>query len=398
NNHNRVRGIAQLAETLSQHFSHMVVYRDLWKELCSYPNLVLAYRKACKGKTLKPYVLEFKQNLKNNLQQLRTELILHCYKPKPLQTFILRDPKTRKISKSHFRDRIIHHALCNIIEPLFEKSFIYDSYANRKTKGTLKAIQRFEHFAKIVSRNYAKSIYILKADVRKYFDNVDHLILLSILKRKIKDHRIIWLVKKILSNYSTAPGKGMPLGNLTSQFFANVYLNELDQFVKKELKAKYYIRYVDDFAIVHTSKDTLQDYKDKINQFLSENLALTLHPDKSKIISIYRGVEFLGFKIFPHHQLIKKKNLRKFFRKKDDLCLLHTKKKVDYDKIYDFMEGWHAYAQHANTFTLWERIVLPFEQKFCREVSSKEINRGLPKKRFKNNTSQKLNAPLNVYK
>jgi len=290
----------------------MVAYRDLWQELCSYSNLELAYRKARKSKTSKLYVIEFEQDLKNNLLALRTELLLHCYRPKPLQTFILRDPKTRKISKSAFRDRIIHHALCNIIEPMFEKQFIYDSYANRKTKGTLKAIQRFEDFTKIVYRNHALLTFVFKADIKKYFDHVDHAILLSIIKRKIKDPKIIWLVNKILSNYSTANGKGMPLGNLTSQFFANVYLNELDQFVKNQLKAKYYLRYVDDFVIIHNSKQQLQDYQQNITLFVSEKLALTLHPDKSRIIKFHQGIEFLGVKIFRHHQLIKKKNLRMF--------------------------------------------------------------------------------------
>ena len=377
NNHNRVRGIAQSAEISFL----MTVYRNLWQELCSYKNVELACRKARKGKTLKPYVIEFEQNLKENLQQLRTELLLHCYRPKPLQTFILRDPKTRKISRSHFRDRVIHHALCNIIEPLFEKSFIYDSYANRKTKGTLKAIQSFEYCVKTVSRNRTKATFVLKADVRRYFDHVDHSILLSILGKKIKDPKIIWLVKIILSNYSTAPGKGMPLGNLTSQFFANVYLNELDQFVKKQLKAKYYIRYVDDFVIIHDSKEQLQDYQQNIDLFLSEKLALTLHPDKSKIIQAQSGIEFLGLKMFPNHKLVKKKNLRKFNRKLIALCSGYAQDEVNYDQLYDLMEGWSAYAKYADTFKLRKRILSSFEQTFSKEISSKEVNRGLSKRR-----------------
>ncbi len=371
NNHNRVRGIAQTAETPSS----MAAYRDLWKELCSYSNLELAYKKARKGKTLKPYIIEFEKNLKENLQQLRTELFLHCYKPKPLQTFILREPKTRKISKSHFRDRVIHHALCNVIEPLFENSFIYDSYANRKTKGTLKAIQRFEFYARKISRNYTKSAFVLKADVRKYFDHVDHHVLLTILKRKIKDHKIMWLVKTILSNYFTAPGKGMPLGNLTSQFFANIYLNELDQFVKKQLRATYYIRYVDDFVILNSSENTLQNYKEKIDQFLSENLLLTLHPDKSKVIPSKQGIEFLGLKVFPHHKTIKKKNLRKFKRKLSMLSSEYIQDKASYDQIYDFMEGWNAYIQYADAFNLRFRILAGFEKEFSHEISTKEISR-----------------------
>ena len=337
-------------------------------------NLDLAFRKARKHKTLKPYVMEFESNLSENLSLLQTELLLHSYQPRALETFILRDPKTRKISKSHFRDRIIHHALCNIIEPLFEKSFIFDSYANRIGKGALKALERFEYFSRKVTQNNYRPAYILKADIRHYFENVSHNILLKILKSKIKDERVIWLIKKILKNHSVE--KGMPLGNLTSQFFANVYLNELDQFVKHQLKAKYYLRYVDDFAIIHNSKEVLEEWKERIDTFLTKSLALTLHPDKSKIIPISRGIEFLGFKIFPHYRLMKRRNRRKFKRKLRETVCLFDNKEIAYDSIYDFIEGWIAYAKHANTYNLRQKILSEFENKFSGEISTKEINRG----------------------
>jgi len=173
---------------------------NLYDYLCSYENLFLAYKKARKHKTTKDYVLDFEKNLKSNLLLLRTELLLYCYKPKPLINFIIRDPKTRKISKSDFRDRIIHHALCNIIEPIFEKSFIYDSYANRKEKGTLKAIQRFDYFKRKSSKNNNCACFVLKADIKKYFENVNHSILIDILNRKIKDKSVIWLIQQILNN------------------------------------------------------------------------------------------------------------------------------------------------------------------------------------------------------
>src|SRR3989338_3361045 len=137
--------------------------------------------------TLKPYVIEFEHHLKLNLVRLRNELLLHTYKPRPLETFIIRDPKTRKISKSDFRDRVVHHALCNVIEPLFEKKFIFDNYANRISKGAFKAIERFDYFKRKVSKNNTKVAYILKADIKHYFDTVDHAILMSIIKRSIKD-------------------------------------------------------------------------------------------------------------------------------------------------------------------------------------------------------------------
>ena len=173
---------------------------DLYDRLCSFENLELAYQKARKHKTLKKYVIEFEKDLVSNLEQLRTELMLHSYAPKPLINFIVRDPKTRKISKSDFRDRVIHHALCNIIEPMFDKSFIHDSFANRLNKGSLKALERFDEFKRKVSMNNTRRCYVLKADIKKYFDEVDHDVLINIIKNKVKDNRIMWLVRKIISN------------------------------------------------------------------------------------------------------------------------------------------------------------------------------------------------------
>src|SRR3989338_2555006 len=337
NNHNALRGIAHYnAETflLKNH------YRDLWNELCSVQNLESAYKKARKHKTLRLYVLNFEKNLSENLDSLKTELLLHSYRPKSLETFILRDPKTRKISKSDFRDRVIHHTLCNIIEPFFEKMFIYDSYANRKGKGTLKAIQRFEYFHKKLSQNNTSPVFILKSDIRHYFDEVDHSILLKIIMKRINDPRVLWLIRKVLSNYSTSKGKGMPLGNLTSQFFANVYLDELDQFVKHKLKAKCYIRYVDDFVILHNSSEKLFEWKDEIGVFLQNRLLLNLHPEKTKIILAPQGVDFLGLKIFSYHKIMKKRNVRSFKRKLKALCKKYDNSEVMYDGVYDFLEGW----------------------------------------------------------
>ena len=164
-----------------------IVTTNQYEELCSYENLELAFKRARKGKTLKPYVIEFEENLKQNLLQLRNELTMQTYQPQPLKTFILRDPKTRKISKSDFRDRIIHHAICNIIEPIFEKTFIHDSFANRIGKGTLNAIKRFDVFKRKSSQNNTKKCYVLKADIKSHFQTVDHEILLEILSKRIED-------------------------------------------------------------------------------------------------------------------------------------------------------------------------------------------------------------------
>jgi len=380
NNNSRVRGIAPAG----------TYPRDLWKELCGFRNLYRAYRKARKHKTKKQYVLDFEQRLMSNIKMLRTELLLHSYNPKPLQMFILRDPKIRKINKSEFRDRIVHHALCNIIEPLFEKIFIYDSYANRKGKGTLNAIRRFDFFKKNVSQNNTQKVYVLKADVRHYFDEVNHAILIKLIKKRINDPRIIWLINKIIKNYSNS-GKSMPLGNLTSQFFANIYLNELDYFVKQILKAKYYIRYVDDFVILDCSADKLSSFKERIAMYLQENLLLDLHPDKSRIITLNRGIDFLGLKIFTYHKLIKLRNIRTFKQKLGFLCKKYDAKEIKYDSIYDFFEGWIAYVKTANTINMRARLMIPVAAKFNGDISSKEINRHLKEVR---NYKKPLPAPI----
>nr|AQS34861.1 hypothetical protein [uncultured archaeon] len=364
--------------TLTTKTLFMKRYDSLYSPLCSYENLELAYRKARKHKTTKDYVLDFEKDLENNILLLHSELLLHCYNPKPLVTFIVRDPKTRKISKSDFRDRVVHHALCNIIEPIFEKSFIYDSYANRKGKGAHKALKRFDFFKRKISFNGKRKTnaydnndifgYTLKADIKKYFESVDREILLNVIRKKIKDNKVFWLIKRILGNYARGgrTGKGMPLGNLTSQFFANVYLNELDQFVKHKLKAKYYIRYVDDFVILHNDKQKLKEYKEEINKFL-KTIELELHPDKSKITPLSKGITLLGYRIFYYSKLLRKSNLRKSQRKITEKIKLVKGCILPYDSLLDSLNGWFGYAMWANTHKLRKKLIeeinLSFENK-----------------------------------
>jgi RNA-directed DNA polymerase len=337
----------------------------MYVQVCGFDNLKLAEEKARKHKTLKPYVVKFEAELTKNLAQLQQELLSQAYRPRPLETFILRDPKTRTISKSDFRDRIVHHALCNIIEPLFDKQFIYDNYANRRGKGTFNAIKRFEKFKRKVSHNNTRTCYVLKADVKHYFDTVDHDILLSIVKRQIHDERVVWLIKTILDNhYVEAPGKGMPLGNLTSQFFANVYLNELDQFVKHELRAKYYIRYVDDLVVLSNDKQTLASHQERINRFVLDQLALELHPDKTKILTLQNGVGFLGLRVFAQHKLLRKKNMRKFEHKLLVYKAQYVAGEIEREQVIATLQGWLAYATHADTYKYQRHIVRCFNQWF----------------------------------
>ncbi len=339
----------------------MKTYKSLYQKIYNLSNLILAWRKARKGKTKKDYVIEFEKDLRENLLELQKELKDQVYRPKPLKTFILRDPKTRKISKSSFRDRIVHHALVRVIEPIFDKTFIYDSYANRKGKGNLKTIKRLDSFLKKVSRNgqikgwfnnnQIKG-YCLKADIKHYFQEVNQYILLRIIEKKVKDIKVIWLINIILKNFDDKE-KGMPLGNLTSQFFANVYLNELDYFVKHVLKTKYYIRYVDDFVILHNSKEQLEIWKQEINNFLKKELELELHREKSRIISLSKGIDFVGFRNFYYFRLLRERNLKNMLNK----VKMFSDGKLNYEKLLESFQGWQAYAKWADAYKLKERIL-----------------------------------------
>lgn len=199
--------------------------------------------------------------------------------------------------------------------------------------------------------------YALKADVRHYFDTIDQKTLLNILKARIKDADVIWLIKLVLGNYrSETQGKGMPLGNLTSQFFANVYLNELDRFVKHELRAKYYIRYVDDFIIFHKDKALLEAWKAQIDYFLNGSLKIGLHPEKSGIVPLKRGITFLGFRLFHKYRLLKKSNTRRIWKRLEIFGQRYEEGRISKCDVVRSMEGWIAYAEFANTYNLRKRV------------------------------------------
>ena len=341
----------------------MITYTNIYEKIYSLDNLLLAFRKARRGKSKKFYVLKFEKNLKENLLSLQKELIEHTYQPKPLKGFIIRDPKTRKIHASAFIDRVVHHAIVNILEPIFEKVFIYDSYASRKNKGVHKAVKRLKEFMRGASTNgkLVKNAlnnnmvqgYVLKADIKHYFQEVNHDILISIIRKKIVDEKTIILIKKILDNFEgKEKNKGMPLGNLTSQFFANVYLNELDYFVKHELKARCYIRYVDDFVILHKTKKRLEYLKSRISGFLNQKLKIGLHPEKSKILPLRNGITFLGYRVFYYYVLLNKRNIKNIMKK----LLFFKKNLIRKEDFYNSLVGWEGYAKWASSYILLKLI------------------------------------------
>ncbi len=351
----------------------MKTYKKLYEKLYSTDNLNLAFRKARKGKSKKYYVVDFETDLEKSIGLLQRDLRLKKYIPTKLKKFIIKDPKTRVIHASVFKDRIVHHAIVNMLQPIYEKRFIYDSFASRKFKGTHAAIKRFELFVNKASSNGQKiknafdnnSIkgYVLKADIKHYFATIDHKVLINILRKKIKDEDFIRLIKKVLNNFETIEyRKGLPLGNYTSQFFANVYLNHLDYFVKHNLKAKYYIRYVDDFIILDKNKKVLLGYMDKIRKYLIF-LKLELHPDKSKIYALRNGITFLGYRIFYNHRLLRRRNIRYFKRRLSEKLEFHRRGLINKDKLYSFLQGWQGYSKFANTHNFNKEIekIIPIE-------------------------------------
>ncbi len=351
----------------------MKTYKKLYEKLYSTDNLNSAFRKARKGKSKKDYVIKFESDLERNIGLLQRDLKLKKYVPTELRKFVIRDPKTRTIHAAVFGDRIVHHAIVNILKPIYEKRFIYDSFASRKTKGSHAAIRRFESFVRKVSSNGRvirnafnnNSIrgYVLKADIKHYFATIDHEVLLNILKKKIIDEDFMRLIKKVLDNFKTTRyGKGLPLGNYTSQFFANVYLNHLDHFVKHKLRARYYIRYVDDFVILHKNRKKLLEYMDEIEKYI-KFLKLELHTDKSEIHALRNGITFLGYRIFYNHRLLRRRNIRYFKRSLSKKLGLYRSGLINKDKLDSFLYGWQGYSKFANTHNLNKEIykVVPVE-------------------------------------
>ncbi len=253
--------------------------------------------------------------MEDNLFQLHQELKDKTYRPDSYLAFYVQDPKLRHIHKASVRDRVLHQAVFRVLYPIFDKGFIYDSYSSRLGKGTHIAVERLGIFLRKLSRNYRKPIFALKCDISKFFDSIDQQTLLNLIKNKIFDPSAVWLIEKIVKSFQKNPDKGLPLGNVTSQLFANIYLNELDQFAKHKLKIKHYLRYCDDFIILSGKKDNFAEIIDKISRFLAENLNLTLHPNKIIIRRFSQGIDFLGYVSRPYCVVLRTKTKRRMFRK-----------------------------------------------------------------------------------
>lgn len=346
----------------------MKTYKNIYPNICTYENLYHSWRKASKRKRKVPEVAEFEYFLTDNLLQLEQELRGQTYRPGQYRHFYITEPKLRRISAAPFRDRVVHHALVRQIEPIFEARFSRDSYACRKGKGTHAALNRCREFA----QQYR---YVLQCDIVQFFPAIDHAILRNILFRHIADDRTRRLIDRILDSGAGVlkneydmvyfPGddlfaanrpRGLPIGNLTSQFWANCYMNELDQFIKRQLKCRAFVRYVDDLLCFSHSKKELWAWKRAIMDFLP-GLRLTLHERSSTVYPVSNGIPFLGFVTYPTHRLLKRRNGIAFARRFRQQIRQLSAGRLDYADIEASVRGWLAHAAHGNTYGLRKSLV-----------------------------------------
>jgi len=287
-----------------------------YANIISLENLCFAWQEFIIGKKKKIDVIKFSRNLMDNIVELHEELVNRIYRHGGYESFYVTDPKRRHIHKASVRDRLLHHAVYRILYPFFDKTFIADSYSCRDDKGMHKAINRFRNLAFCVGKNHTRTCWVLKCDIKKFFASINHKVLNNFLAAHISDQYIIWLLKNIIASFHTInqPDVGLPLGNLTSQLFANVYLNEFDHWAKHTLKSHYYVRYADDFVLMSRDKYRLENAVPKIAKFLQSKLKLSLHPDKLFISTISSGVDFLGWVHFPRHRVLRIKTKERMFR------------------------------------------------------------------------------------
>lgn len=348
------------------------LYRHLYAQVHDWENLLLAWRKARKGKRGGIPAATFEMNVAENLLAIQAELEEQSYQPGGYVSFYIHEPKRRLISAAPFRDRVVHHALCNVMEPLFERRFIHDSYANRRGKGTHAAIDRCQHFA----RRYP---YVLQCDVQQFFPAIDHSLLTHSIQQVIVDPELLWLCGQILESgqgvlgneYAMVyfPGddlfavnrpRGLPIGNLTSQFWANVYLNQLDHFIKRELKCPAYLRFVDDFLLFADDKCTLWDWRQAIIDYLA-GLRLTLHEARCHPQPVDEGIPFLGFVIYPQNRRLKRRKGIEYRRRFRHLLAEYRQGRIALDQVTASVQGWVNHVRYADTWGLRRAI-------FCQPV------------------------------
>ena len=332
-------------------------------DIHTWDNLYLAYRKAAKGKRSRRAAAAFEYHLEDNLIDLQDDLAAGTYTPGAYASFTIHEPKRRLISAAPFRDRVVHHALCNLIEPAFERSFIHHSYANRIGKGTHRALDTCQAWAK-------RYPYVLQCDVRQFFPSIDHGILEQTLQRRIQDPGIRRLIALIVASgrgvlseeydmvyfrgddlFAVNRPRGLPIGNLTSQFWANCYLNSFDHFVARDLGCPAFLRFVDDFLLFGNDKRQLLRWKAAIIARLGE-LRLTIHEDRAHVHPVTHGIPFLGFVVYPTHRLLKGRQAVNYRRHLHEQLAAYRRGKLRRERVGDSIMGWINHVRYGDTWGL----------------------------------------------
>lgn len=342
-------------------------YNNIYPEIYSFESLHAAYIRARRGKRDRAEVQQFEVDLEGNLIQLQNELIWGMYQTGRYRTFMVYEPKERVVAALPFRDRVVQHALVAAIEPIWECRFIHDSYACRPGKGTHLGASRAEAMLRKVKREHG-SVCVLKADIAKYFYSIDHGVMKRLIRRRIRCKRTLALLDNIIDSTATsgdAHPVGLPIGNLTSQLFANIYLHELDEFVKHDLREKNYVRYMDDFMIAHHDKAHLHRIRAKIERFLWERLRLKTN-SKTQVFPVGerygRALDFLGYRIWTTHRRVRKSSISRITRTLRLLRKQYAAGKVGLSKIRESVISWIAHASHAESYGLRRKLLggIPF--------------------------------------
>ena len=340
----------------------MKVWHRIYYKLITKQNVFRGYKGFLIGKRKKKDVIRFDQQKEENLKLLQELLISKTYKPQGYSQFYVRDPKTRIIHKARVVDRIVHHIVSDQLEKIFEPTFIFHSYACRKDKGTHRGVIALQKMAISVSHNDTRNCWILKCDIKNFFASINHRILLKILSRRIGDKDFLDLLEKIIDSFYSDrtidknDKKGLPIGNLTSQFFSNVYLNELDQYVKNILHVKHYVRYADDFVFLSDDRSYLLNLISPIQQFLKNELDLELHPKKIIINKFRSGVDFLGYIIFPKHILPRTKTRQRLIRKIRGKVYAFKAGKITEESLNQTIQSYFGFLTHANSYKFKEKL------------------------------------------
>lgn len=335
---------------------------DLFEKITNEENIYKAYKKALKGKgKYNPEAMEFSLDEIYNLKELRQSLIDETYKFDGYIRFPVFEPKERIVDAPHFKDKIVQLAVNNVLKEIYNPTFIFDSYACIDDKGTHKCVDRISHFIRKAKWEYGDDAYIVKLDVRKFFYSIDREILKILLAKKIKCKKTLRLLFKIIDSANLISLLGLPLGNTLSQICANVILNVLDNYCKRKMRIKYYVRYMDDSIIVARNKDEANEILELIGEFLKSELHLNLNEDKSKVFPLAQGVNAIGYKIYPTHRLLRNGSKKKIKRKIKAMPKLILDGKMSIQKAEQILNSWLGHSSHANSYNFINKIVAKYD-------------------------------------